>query len=134
MAVKLKNPLNSLRARGQFGNLIIFQHRNYQNLSYHKAVIKDRLTNKRKVSRIDYSECSYAWKTMLLSDKLKWLALGRNYRVASNGLFVKWWFTELFNSVYGVGFYGGTKYGCKRPTPKINPYYMLHMRKIIYGV
>lgn len=134
MAVKLKLPLNSLRASGQFGNTIIFQHRNYENLAYHKAKIKDKITSARRIARIDYSECVYAWKTLDPTGKARWEDLGRDYRIIAINLFVKWFFTELFNSIYGVGFYNGTKYGCKRSTPKLNPYYMLNVRKKIYGV
>lgn len=134
MSVKLKSPLFSFNARGQFADTIIFQNRNGQALAYHKQKIKDKVTNARRVSRIDYSECVYAWKTIYSSDKTKWEDTGRDYRIAGNNLFVKWFFTELFNSIYGVGFYNGTRYGCTRPTPKLNPYYMLNFRKLIYGV
>lgn len=131
--MKLKNPCLSFEARGQFGDIIIFQHRNKQNLAYQKKIIENRSINGRKVARIDYSECVYAWKIIFSADKIKWENLGRVMRMIGINLFVKWWFTELFNSRYGVGYYGGTRYGCVRTTPKINPYYMENVRKLIYG-
>lgn len=132
--MKVEKPLFSNVARGSLADILTYQERLTGGVVYQKKEKRDAKSNPQLVTRQDYSLCSYQWQNILNTDRVKWNNLAKDYGISGINLFVMWWFTELYNSISGVGFSNGFTSGAIRPTPKLTPYYMEGVRKKIYGV
>lgn len=132
--MKLVSPCFSDKAKGTLAKTLTYQTRKYANTVQAYLKKKDANTIIQSVYRSDYSRCVDEWGILGNEWKLKFRSLGREYRVSGFNLFMMWWFAELFKSRYGVGKRGLTKYNTRRPTPKINPFYMEFIRQRIFEV
>lgn len=131
--VKVLAPLGSTQAWGTVAGVLTFQ-RTPDGSSVHFKYPKTReSTLAQKVAQFDYSCCVSDWRIVPEADWEKWSMYATRLQLTGMNLFMQWWFQELFSARYGVGFYAGTRYKAERTDPKINPYYMEHYRKEIYG-
>lgn len=131
--MKVGAPLFAEKAHGSLAGLLTYQDRETGGVVYLKKDKRDAESPSQLVTRNDYKNYLLEWQSIPESDKKKWNDLAIEYGISGINLFMMWWFTELYNSISGVGFSNGTVAGAERATPKLNPYYLEEVRKKIYG-